>query len=50
METVLEWNRQRVPKDIIQKRIDAFKVQADNVHSALDVIRVFKAITDKEGK
>jgi hypothetical protein len=50
IDTVLEWQGARVPQSIIQKRLDAFKVQAVNVHSAVDVIRIFKAITDKEGK
>jgi hypothetical protein len=49
-ETILQWNGAHVPQDIIQKRIAAFKLQADNVHSRLDVIKAFKVITDKEGK
>jgi hypothetical protein len=49
-ETVLEWERNHVTVAVKQKRLDAFKLQADNVHSALDVIKVFKTITDKEGK
>ena len=47
-ETVLGWYGLHVSSDVIQKRIDAFKVQVDNVQSVPDVFKVFKTITDKE--
>ena len=49
-ETVLHWHGLHVPANVIQQRIDAFKVRVDDVHSVADVFKVFKAITDKEKK
>jgi hypothetical protein len=49
---ISDWERARVPKDIIQNRRDAFMVQADSgkVHSIRDVFDTFKVITEQEGK
>jgi hypothetical protein len=44
LQIVCKWSGDHVPMEIVNKRVEAFKVQVKDVHSVADVIRVLDSI------